>query len=141
MLARATILETFDGKWIVVPNEDFIVSRIVNWSDGGSANRYEVDFSVSYDTDINLVPDIIVEAVKKHPAVLLDPEEPDCELRGFGDSGVDFGVEFWCEGIDDGKNKFTSDVRFLIWNALKDHDIEIPFPQREIRYRDGHKPA
>ena len=141
MLARATILETFDGKWIVVPNEDFIVSRIVNWSDGGSANRYEVDFSVSYDTDINLVPDIIVEAVKKHPAVLLDPEEPDCELRGFGDSGVDFGVEFWCEGIDDGKNKFTSDVRFLIWNALKDHGIEIPFPQREIRYRDGHRPG
>ncbi|MEL7344067.1 MAG: mechanosensitive ion channel domain-containing protein, partial [Pseudomonadota bacterium] len=141
MLARATILETYDGKWIVVPNEDFIVSRIINWSDGGSANRYEVDFSVSYDTDINLVPDLIVEAVKKHPSVLLEPEEPDCELRGFGDSGVDFGVEFWCEGIDDGKNKFTSDVRFLIWNALKEADIEIPFPQREIRYRDGHRPA
>lgn len=135
MLARATILETFDGKWIVVPNEDFIVSRIINWSDAGSGNRYEVEFSVSYDTDINLVPDIIVEAVKKHPAVLVEPEEPDCELRAFGDSGVEFGVEFWVEGIDDGKNRYTSEVRFLIWNALKDAGIEIPYPQREIRYR------
>lgn len=139
--ARATILETYDGKWIVVPNEDFIVSRITNWSDAGSGNRYEVEFTVSYDTDINLVPNLIVEAVKKHPAVLTEPEEPDCELRAFGDSGVEFGLEFWVEGIDDGKNKYTSEVRFLIWNALKDAGIEIPYPQREIRYREGHKPG
>lgn len=139
--ARATILETFDGKWIVVPNEDFITSRIVNWSDAGSGNRYAVDFSVSYDTDINKVPEIISKAVASHPAVLNDPEPPDCELAGFGDSGVGFSVEFWVEGIDDGKNKYTSEVRFLIWNALKDAGIEIPFPQREIRYREGHAPG
>ena len=53
----------------------------------------------------------------------------------------EFGVEFWVEGIDDGPNKYTSEVRFLIWNALKDADIEIPFPQREIRYREGHAPS
>jgi small-conductance mechanosensitive channel len=141
MGARATILETFDGKWIVVPNEDFIVSRIVNWSDAGSGNRYEVEFSVSYDTDINKIPELIVEAVMKHPAVLSEPEAPDVELRAFGDSGVEFAVEFWVEGIDDGPNKYTSEVRFLIWNALKDANIEIPFPQREIRYREGHDPA
>lgn len=139
--ARATILETFDGKWIVVPNEDFIVSRIVNWSDAGSGNRYEVEFSVSYETDINLIPDLIEAAVKTHPGVLLQPEEPDCELRGFGDSGVEFAVEFWVEGIDDGKNRYTSEVRFLIWNALKDAGIEIPFPQRELRFRDGAGPV
>lgn len=139
--ARATILETFDGKWIVVPNEDFITSRIINWSDAGSGNRYEVDFSVSYDTDINLIPDIVSNAVARHPAVLDDPEGPDCELKGFGDSGIEFGVEFWVEGIDDGKNKYCSEVRFLIWNALKDAGVEIPFPQREIRYREGHGPS
>ena len=83
--ARATILETFDGKWIVVPNEDFITSRIVNWSDAGSGNRYAVDFSVSYDTDINRVPEIVSKAVASHPAVLDTPEPPDCELAGFGD--------------------------------------------------------
>lgn len=135
--ARATILETFDGKWIVVPNEDFITSRIINWSDAGSGNRYAVDFSVAYETDINKVPEMIVKAVSQHPAVLDTPEPPDCELAGFGDSGIDFSVEFWVEGIDDGKNKYASEVRFLIWNALKEAEIEIPFPQREIRYREG----
>ena len=135
MLARATILETYDGRWIVVPNEDFITTRVVNYSDSGSANRLEVEFSVSYNTDINTVPAIIEAAVSKHPGVLQEPEGPDCELRGFGDSGIDFCVEFWVEGIDDGKNKYSSDVLFLVWNALKDNDIEIPYPHRVIEMK------
>src|SRR6056297_216706 len=133
--ARAMILETFDGRWIVVPNEDFITTRVINYSDQGSANRYEVPFSVHYDTDINRVPEIIEAAVSRHPSVLQDPEPPDCELRGFGDSGIDFCVEFWVNGIDDGKNRYSSDVLFLIWNALKQHDIEIPYPHRVIEMR------
>jgi len=135
MMARATILETFDGRWIVVPNEDFIVTRVTNYSDGGSANRYEAPFSVSYDTDITPVPAIIEAAVATHADVLDKPYPPDCELRGFGDNGIDFAVEFWVNGIDDGDNKYTSDVLFLIWNALKDANIEIPFPQRVVEIK------
>ncbi len=136
MTARAAILETFDGRWIVVPNEDFIVTRVVNYSDSGSANRYEAPFSVSYDTDINKVPDIVEKAVATHKGVLSKPYPPDCELRGFGESGVDFCVEFWVNGLDDGKNKFSSDVLFLIWNALKDNNIEIPYPHRIVEIRN-----
>lgn len=132
MTARAAILETFDGRWIVVPNEDFITTRVVNYSDSGSANRYEAPFSVSYKTDINAVPAIIEAAVAKLDFVLTTPEGPDCELRGFGESGVDFACEFWVNGIDDGRNKYTSKVLFAIWNALKDAGIEIPYPHRVI---------
>lgn len=137
MTARAAILETFDGRWIVVPNEDFIVTRVVNYSDSGSANRYDVSFSVSYDTDINKIPDLVSPAVAALDFVLSDPEEPDVELDGFGDNGIDFVVEFWVEGIDDGKNKYRSHVRFAIWNALKDAGIEIPFPQRVVEIKGG----
>ncbi len=135
MTARAIILETFDGRWIVVPNEDFITTRVVNYSDSGSANRYEAPFSVSYDTDINRVPAIVEAAVATHAEVLDDPFPPDCELRGFGDSGIDFAVEFWVNGIDDGANKYTSDVLFLVWNALKAEGIEIPYPQRVVHLK------
>lgn len=137
MTSRAAVLETFDGRWIVVPNEDFIITRVVNYSDAGSANRYEVPFSVSYDTDINQVPGIIEAAVARHERVLSKPAPPDCELRGFGESGVDFAVEFWVNGLDDGPNKFTSDVLFLIWNALKNNDIEIPYPHRVVEMKGG----
>ena len=140
MTARAAILETFDGRWIVVPNEDFITTRVVNFSDSGSANRYEAPFSVSYDTDINKVPAIIEAAVAKLDFVLDDPDGPDCELRGFGDSGIDFAVEFWVNGIDDGKNKFTPKVLFVVWNALKDNGIEIPYPHRVVEIK-GQMPV
>jgi potassium-dependent mechanosensitive channel len=137
MTARACILETFDGRWIVVPNEHFITTRVVNYSDQGSANRYEVAFSVSYDTDINKVPAIIVKAVEALPFVLTHPEKADCELKGFGESGIDFGVEYWVNGIDDGRNKYASHVLFAVWNALKDAGIEIPYPHRVIEMRDS----
>lgn len=135
MTARAAILETYDGRWIVVPNEDFITTRVVNYSDSGSANRYEAPFSVSYDTDINLVPGIVEAAVAKHSEVLSEPYPPDCELRSFGDSGVNFAVEFWVNGIDDARHKFTSDVLFLVWNALKENNLEIPYPQRVVELK------
>ena len=145
MMARATILETYDGRWIVVPNEHFITTRVVNYSDAGSANRYEAAFSVSYDTDINLVPAIIEEAVGKLDFVLSGGEagelDPDCELRGFGDSGIDFAVEFWVNGIDDGRNKFTPRVLFAVWNALKDNGIEIPYPHRVVEIKSINLPA
>ena len=137
MTMRSIILETFDGRWIVVPNEHFITTRVVNYSDQGSANRYEANFSVSYDTDINKVPAIIEAAVAKHPEVLTEPKAPDCELRGFGDSGIDFSVEFWVNGIDDGTKKYTSDVLFLIWNALRDEGIEIPYPHRVVEFKNS----
>jgi len=136
MTARACILETFDGKWIVVPNDHLITTRVVNYSDQGSANRYDAGFSVSYDTDINRVPAIIEEAVAKLPFVLSQPDGPDCELAGFGESSVDFLVEYWVNGIDDGRNKYASHVLFAIWNALKAEGIEMPFPQRVVHIRN-----
>jgi small-conductance mechanosensitive channel len=137
MTARACILETFDGRWIVVPNDHFITTRVVNYSDQGSANRYEAPFSVSYETDINRVPEIIETAVAALPFVLQDPDGPDCELRGFGESSVDFAVEYWVAGIDDGKNKYASQVNFAIWNALKAAGIEMPYPHRVIEMKGG----
>ncbi len=136
MTARACVLETFDGKWIVVPNEHFITTRVVNYSDQGSANRYEALFSVSYETDINLVPALIEAAVAKLPFVLQSPDGPDCELRGFGESSVDFAVEYWVAGIDDGKNKYGSPVLFAVWNALKEAGIEMPYPRRVVELRN-----
>ena len=137
MTARACVLETFDGRWIVVPNEHFITTRVVNYSDQGSANRYEALFSVSYETDITRVPALIEAAVGALPFVLKSPDGPDCELRGFGESSVDFAVEYWVAGIDDGKNRYGSPVLFAIWGALKSEGIEMPYPRRVVEVRRG----
>ena len=137
---RSSTLETFDGKDIVVPNEKFITTRFVNWTHDDPRQRYEVDFMVGYETDLHAVPEIVEAAVRKHPRVLLEPEKPDCELRGFGEYGVKFAIEFWVDGLDDGPNKFSSDVLFLVWDALKENNIRIPYPRREVTILNGGEP-
>lgn len=135
MTARAAIIETVDGRWIVVPNEDFITSRVVNFSDAGKAHRYDAEFSVAYETDITRVPALIEAAVAALPFVRSEPEPPECELKAFADSGVEFSVEYWVEGIEDLTGKYRSEVLFAIWNALKAEEIEIPYPQRVVHHK------
>lgn len=130
---RSSTLKTFDGKTIVVPNEQFITTAFTNWTHQDSLQRYDFEFSVSYDADIPRVPDIIIEAINQHPQVLQEPEQPDCEIRKFADSGVVFGVEYWIEGIDDGENRVEADLLMMVWIALKKNNIQIPYPQREVR--------
>lgn len=130
---RSTTVETTDGKDIMVPNTTFTEEMYENWTHKDPRQRYEVHFAVSYDTDIDTLEDIIVPVFEKHPLVLDAPEEPDLELREFGERGIHFAVEFWCSGIDDGPNKFTSDLNFEVWRVLKKHGIKMPLPQREVR--------
>ena len=130
---RSTIVETTDGKDIMVPNTTFIENAYENWTHKDPRQRYEVYFTVSFDTDIDTLEDILIPAISKHESVLQEPETPDLELREFGENGIKFAIEFWCSGIDDGPNKFTSDLNFIVWRTLKEYKIEIPFPQRVVR--------
>ncbi len=130
---RSTTVETTDGKDIMVPNTTFIDNTYENWTHKDPAQRYEVYFTVSYDTDIDQLEDILIPEISNYPKVLMEPEEPDLELREFGEYGIKFAIEFWVSGIDDGENKFTSDLNYTVWRALKKHGIVMPLPQREIR--------
>ena len=135
---RDTALETFEGKMVLVPNEKFITAPFNNWSHKDQNQRYSVKFSLPYDCDIRRVCDLVREAVKTHPQVksgegVPEDEQPDCEIESFGDSGVNMLVEFWMEGIDDGVNRVGADLMLLIFETLREHRVEMPFPQREVR--------
>ena len=130
---RSTTVETTDGKDVMVPNTTFIENTFENWTQKDPRQRYEVYFQVEYGTDIDTLEKIIIPVFEAHKSVLNEPEEPDLELREFGDNGIKFAVEFWCSGIDDGPNKFTSDLNFEVWRALKKHGVKMALPQREVR--------
>ena len=140
---RSAVLETFDGKDIMVPNEKFITTEFINWTHKNNKQRYTIEFSVAYDTDFDTLFDLIRGVVASHPKVLsgdhVDVEErPDCEIKDFGDSGINILVEYWMEGIDDGRNRVGADLNYMILQALRAHDIVIPFPQREVRMLNGY---
>lgn len=135
---RSATLETFDGKDIIVPNEQFITLSFVNWTHNNKKQRYSLEFSVAYKTDLRVVLQLVKEVVTQHPKVLSGPElpieeRPDAEISSFGDSGVNILVEFWMLGIDDGENRVRADLLLMIWDVLKENAIEIPFPQRDVR--------
>lgn len=138
---RSTTLETYDGKDIVIPNEKFIAEIFTNWTHKDKSQRYRVDFSVAYDSDIRKLIAIIKDVVASHPQVFSGDEvpieeRPDCEIDSFGDSGINMFVEFWMEGVDDGRNRVGGDLLLMILEALQEHGFEIPFPQREVRILD-----
>ena len=135
---RHGVIETFDGKDIMVPNELFITSSYTNWTHKDPKQRYSLNFQVAYATDLDLLFDNIRALCAAHPQVISGPDvpaeqRPDAEIAGFGDSGIDILVEFWMEGIDDGKNRVGADLLHAIWRSIKEHGMEIPFPQREVR--------
>ena len=135
---RYTVLETYDGKDIVVPNEKFISSLFINWTHKDPKQRYRVDFTVAFNTDIHQLAEQMRLAIGQHPQVLTCTdvsieEQPDCEIDSFGDSGINMFVEFWMLGVDDGKNRVGGDVLLIILDTLRSNNIEIPFPQREVR--------
>lgn len=135
---RSTTLETFDGKDIMVPNEQFITTSFTNWTHKNHKQRYSLDFQVAYKTDLHQLFELVREVVASHPQVISGDdipleERPDAEIKGFADSGIDILVEFWMEGIDDGPNRVGADLLLMIWDVLQQHGIEIPFPQREIK--------
>lgn len=135
---RSAILTTYDGKDIVVPNESFITTTFVNWTHQNEKQRYSIEFQVAYSTDLERLMPILIKAVASHPQVLSGDEveaaeRPDAEISGFGESGVDILVEYWMVGIDDGVNRVDADLNMLIWKALKENDMQMPFPQREVK--------
>lgn len=135
---RSGVLETFDGKHVMVPNEKFITTTFVNWTHYNEKQRYSLYFSVAYSTDLEAMFPIVRDIVASHPKVLSGDdipieERPDAEISSFGDSGIEILVEFWMEGIDDGENRVGADLLMMIWTALRANGIEIPFPQREVR--------
>ena len=129
---RSTTVATADGIDIIIPNTSFTENAYENWTHDSPLQRYEVDFSVAYNTDLDALVPIIHKAVLAHEDVLTEPDEPSVEFRAFTDNGIHMCVEFWAEGIDDGPNKFTSDVGFILLRTLREHNIEIPYPQRVV---------
>jgi len=135
---RFGVLETYDGKYIMVPNEQFITTSYTNWTHKNPKQRYPLEFQVAYSTDLDLLFDNIRQICAEHPKVLSGDdipieERPDAEIAGFGDNGIDILVEFWMEGIDDGPNRVGADLLHAIWRSIQENGMEIPFPQREVR--------
>lgn len=129
---RYTLIECFDGKEIMMPNEDFIVSRVINWTYSDNKARIHVNIGVAYNTDLDQAIKIMKDCASNYYRCLKDPEI-GCYVKEFGDSSINISLYFWVNDINDGIFSAKSDVMLEIWRKFKEVGIVIPFPQREIK--------
>ncbi|MEL6224141.1 MAG: mechanosensitive ion channel domain-containing protein [Cyanobacteria bacterium J06627_8] len=134
--ARSTEIRTLDYVTIIVPNSEFIETKVVNWSHGHPVSRLHVPFGVAYSSGIRHVRGAVLEAVKVHPEILRYPQ-PQIWFQGFGDSSLDFDLLVWIREPRH-KDRIRSDLYYLIEANFRRNAIEIPFPQRDLHVRSPH---
>ena len=133
--ARYTLMETFENREIMIPNEDFITNRVTNWTFSNTKGRIDIDIGVSYGSDLDKTYELILEAANEHPRSSSE-QVAECYLVDFGDSSVNFTLYFWVDDIIEGRKRPRSDVLFSIWRKFKENNIEIPFPQRDLHIKN-----
>ncbi len=132
--ARYTLVETFDGKEIFIPNEELISKRVINWTYSHKRARWIVKIGVSYDSDLELAQKLMLEAANELEGIAKQPQ-PFCFLTDFGDSAVHFELRFWFERIDLNIFQPRSELLFSIWRKFKQAGIDFPYPQQDVHIR------
>ena len=132
--ARYVSVATRDKTEYLIPNEDLITTHVVNWSFSDKLVRLKIVVGVSYDSDIHEVMRLMVDAAAKIPRVLSSPK-PVCQLKNFGDNSIDMELRIWINDPENGVANVSSAVRIALWDAFKEHGIEIPFPQRDVHLK------
>jgi small-conductance mechanosensitive channel len=132
--ARYVSVITRDGTEHLIPNEDLITQKVINWSFTNNLVRLRIPVGVAYDCDIHLARKLILDASNTPERVLRQPA-PICHLLGFGDSSVDFELRVWINDPSNGIANVKSAILLKTWDLFKEHDIEIPFPQRDLHLK------
>lgn len=133
---RYTLIETFDGREVLIPNEELVSTRVINWTHSNTRGRIEIKVGVAYGSDPKRVREIMLEAAKSHPLCLKD-QQIACHLREFGDSSLNFLLTFWIPDVREGRFGPQSEVMITILQKFQEAGISIPFPQREVRMLDS----
>ena len=127
---RTTRAVTIDNKVLVIPNHLYLTNSLYNWTQNGTTTRESIDVGVAYGSDVQLVKKLLLQAARTNEDVLPSPEVVVI-FTDFGDSSLDFKLIFTL------RDSFTaqfpkSDIRFEIDKLFREHNVSIPFPQRDI---------
>jgi len=128
-----------DGREFLIPNEDLITQKVVNWTYTDKNTLVKVNFGTNYDADPRLVCQLAIDIAAASPRAT-KPKPPNCLLIEFAEAGMKFSLTFWIADPD-GMDAVKSDVMLALWDAFKREGIRVPYPVREIRIRGGALPT
>ncbi len=139
MKTRYISVAAGDGREFLIPNEDLVTQKVVNWTYTDKNTLVKVSFGTNYDADPRLVCKLAVDIAAAAPRAIKS-KQPNCILTEFTEAGMKFSLTFWIADPD-GMDNVKSDVMLALWDAFKREGIRVPYPVREIRVRGGALPV
>jgi small-conductance mechanosensitive channel len=125
-----------DGREFLIPNEDLVTQKVVNWTYADRTALAKINFATSYDADPRAVCKLATDIAASTPRVMTG-QPPSCLLTEFGDNGMKFTLTFWVPDIDAGTDNVRSEVLTALWDAFRREGIRIPVPARDVRLSDA----
>jgi small-conductance mechanosensitive channel len=139
MKTRYISVAAGDGREFLVPNEDLVTQKVVNWTYTDKNTLVKIAFGTNYDADPRLVCKLAAGTAAAHPRAQKG-KPPNCILTEFTEAGMKFSLTFWIADPD-GMDGVKSDVMLALWDAFKREGVRVPYPVREIRVRGGALPV
>jgi small-conductance mechanosensitive channel len=139
MKTRYISVAAGDGREILIPNEDLVTQKVINWTYSDTNTLVKISFSTSYDADPRQVCKLAAGVAAAAPRAVKG-KPPNCILVEFTDAGMKFSLTFWLADPD-GMDNVKSEVMLALWEAFKREGIRVPYPVREIRVRGGALPV
>jgi small-conductance mechanosensitive channel len=132
---RATTVVTNDNISVIVPNSEFISSKVINWSHNDRNIRFNIPVGVSYKEDPQKVKELLLLVANDNAAVLQEPS-PDVIFDEFGNSSINFLLRVWTTKLIQTPQVLKSQLYFEIFKRFREVGIEIPFPQRDLHIKN-----
>lgn len=129
---RASEMETRDGIIMIIPNSRFITGSVSNWTHNNRLTRFKVEVGVAYQSDVEQVRNVLISCANQHPEVVQAPE-PFVFFTDFAESRLVFSLHFFTRSVYRVEH-VKSEIRYAIDKAFREHNISVPFPQREVRF-------
>ncbi|MHC4818044.1 MAG: mechanosensitive ion channel family protein, partial [Planctomycetota bacterium] len=127
---RATVVATWEGKTVLVPNRNFITQNVVNWTRESEMTRRDVMVTVAYGEDVDHVTRTLKRVVDEHPQVAKQPA-PQIRVTALGASGIQFMV---CAFIPMSVGiSTTTSLHIKVYEALREEGIQIAYPRQDLR--------
>ena len=139
MKTRYISVAAGDGREFLIPNEDLVTQKVVNWTYTDKNTLVKVNFGANYDADPRLVCKLAV-GIAAAASRAIKSKPPSCLLIEFAEAGMKFSLTFWIADPD-GMDNVKSEVMMLLWDAFKREGIQVPYPVRELRIRGGALPV
>jgi small-conductance mechanosensitive channel len=133
MKTRYISVAAGDGREFLIPNEDLVTQKVVNWTYTDKNTLVKVNFGTNYDADPRLVCKLALDIAAAAPRGIKS-KTPSCILVEFAEAGMKFSLTFWIADPD-GMDNVKSEVMLSLWDAFRREGIQVPYPVREIRVR------